>query len=156
MQSSRPAAAIHILSLLAMEPGEAMTSDWIAGSVGTHPVVVRRLLGRLRQAGLVDVQPGPKGGARLSRRAEEIRLGEVYRAVEDEGLLALPRHPNPACPVGGCIEEALAGFFGRAERALISDLDRSTLADVLSALDGIDRPSPKPDGTRNEESFPSG
>ncbi|MBV9496028.1 MAG: Rrf2 family transcriptional regulator, partial [Acidobacteria bacterium] len=46
-QSSRFATAVHILTLLAGENEEPLTSDYIAGSVNTNPVVIRRLLGIL-------------------------------------------------------------------------------------------------------------
>lgn len=121
-----------MLSVVALRPDELVTSEFIAGSVKTNPVVVRRLLGRLRRAGLVRIQPGARGGARLARPARRISLAEVYQAVEGGQLLSLHRRPpNPLCPVGRCIGGVLGGVFGEAEAALVGVLKRKTLEDVL-------------------------
>jgi DNA-binding IscR family transcriptional regulator len=133
--SSRFALSVHILAALTRWPEEPLTSDFLAGSIGTNPVVVRRLLGNLRQAGLIEVTSGPKGGARLRLPAERIDLGTVYRAVELGEVLALHRHPpNPACPVGRGIGPVLGAIFGEAERAMEQTLAKTTLADIAAAL----------------------
>ena len=72
MLNSKLTVGIHILTLLASSPGEAQTSEYIAGSVNTNPVVIRRLLGLLREAGIVESQGGHGGGWRLQRPAERI------------------------------------------------------------------------------------
>jgi hypothetical protein len=59
--SSRFSIAVHILSLLAISPSAHGTSEWIAGSVGTNPVIIRRVLGQLKKAGLVTVRAGIGG-----------------------------------------------------------------------------------------------
>jgi Rrf2 family protein len=135
MASSRFAVAVHVLALHATCGDRPLTSGFVARSVNTNPVVVRRLMGRLRRAGLVSVKPGPGGGSRLARQPARVRLAEVYRAVEDEGLLAMHRHgPNPRCPVGARIQEALAGIFDAAEAGFVKALEGRTLADVLARI----------------------
>jgi Rrf2 family protein len=131
--SSRFAVAVHVLALIAMGEDEPVTSDYIAGSVRTNPVVVRRILGRLRKVGLVRIQPGPRGGARLARPAAKILLSDVYRAVEDGQMLGLHRTPpNPRCPVGRNIGSVLSRVFGDAEAALESTLRKRTVAEVVA------------------------
>lgn len=130
--SSRAAVAVHVLAFLTWRREQAVSSQQIARSVNTHPVVVRRIVGALRRAGLVEVQPGAAGGARLARAPEEISLLEVYRSVEDgESLFAL--HPQPPCRdcgVGANIQSALTGVFGEAQEAMEQVLGRVTVADV--------------------------
>lgn len=141
MTSSRFAVAVHILALHAALPEEPLTSEFVAASVNTNPVVVRRLLGRLRKAGIVEARPGPRGGSRLLRDPGELRLAEIYRAVEDDGLLAMHRHePNGACPVGAYIQTALAGVFAEAEAALMQSLEAKTLGDILKTIQGCAGP----------------
>lgn len=130
--SSRFAVAIHILTLLTLNREEPVTSEFIAGSVNTNPVVIRRMLGALRTARLVTSQGGYGGGWRLVGDSEAITLRDVYRAVEDEALFPLHhRTPNPECPVGRYIQHALSKHFAAATQALEEELARTTVADVL-------------------------
>ncbi len=135
MSSSRFAVAVHVLALQALSPEVPLTSAYLAGSVSTNPVVVRRLLALLAGAGLVTTTPGPHGGARLARPAARITLADVLAAVEEDGLLTLHKSPpNPRCPVGRNIEGVLSGLFVEAERALSKTLERTTIDDVAKAI----------------------
>ncbi|MDU7476058.1 MAG: Rrf2 family transcriptional regulator, partial [Paenibacillus macerans] len=76
--STRFSIAVHTLSLIAVTPD--CTGDFIAGSVNTNPVIIRRIMGMLKKAGLVEVRPGV-GGAALLKEPDRITLLDVYRAV---------------------------------------------------------------------------
>ena len=130
--STRFTIAAHIMTLLAHAgPGQVMTSEYIAGSANTNPVVIRRLLRLLAQARLVESTPGATGGSRLARPAAEITLQRLYEAVEPDTLFALHRKaPNPACPVGRNIHAALRPAFDRAQSALLHSLGTTTVADL--------------------------
>lgn len=131
--SSRMAVAVHVLAYMAWKPDEAASSERIAGSVNTNPVVVRRIVGQLRNAGLVTVQPGAGGGAFLARAPEKISLLDVYRAVEREALFSLhPQSPCRECSVGANIQQILQGVFGRAEQAMEEELRGVTVGDVFA------------------------
>jgi DNA-binding IscR family transcriptional regulator len=130
--SSRLAVAIHVLTLLALGREQPVTSEYIAGSVNTNPVVIRRILGALRGARLVTSQGGNGGGWRLARGPEAITLRDVYCAVENDALFPLhPRPPNPNCPVGRHIQAALAGHFSAATGVLKEELARTTVGGML-------------------------
>ncbi|MBX6747441.1 MAG: Rrf2 family transcriptional regulator [Acetobacteraceae bacterium] len=135
MIATRFAVALHILSLLAKDPDGDSTSTRLAWSIGTNPVVVRRISGQLVRAGLISVQRGP-GGASLARPASAITLRDVWRAIhpEAEHLLRVHTRTNPACPVGSRIPALLRGRFEAAEAALLEDLGRTTLADLVASL----------------------
>jgi Rrf2 family protein len=139
MINSRFTVAVHLLALLAWGtercPGMPLTSEMAAASVNTNPVVVRRILGLLREAGLVTSQPGPTGGWFLARTPEQITLCDVYRAVEDEALFALHhRPPSRGCLVGAHIQRALGAFFQEAETAMEEKLAQRTITDVVRAV----------------------
>ncbi|WP_257305216.1 Rrf2 family transcriptional regulator [Geothrix campi] len=132
MSNTRYTVAIHVLTLLAYAGPEALTSEYIAGSVNTNPVVIRRILAGLREAGLVRSQGGPGGGWQLLRAPEAVSLLEVLRAVDTEA--SFPLHatpPNPACPVGRSIQALLAGHFHTAQAAMERELARVSLRDLL-------------------------
>lgn len=127
--------AVHVLAVLAYKEGDRVTSALLAGSINTNPVIVRRLLLALQRANLVETSKGAGSGSRLSRSPGRINLAEVYRAVEDVEPFASPsRKPNTACPVGHCIRETLDKVFASAQVALEQDLEKTTLASVISAV----------------------
>ncbi|MBD8497944.1 Rrf2 family transcriptional regulator [Paenibacillus arenosi] len=134
--SSRFSVGVHILSLLAINPNEHHTSEWIAGSVGTNPVIIRRVLGYLKKAGLVHVRAG-SGGATLARELDEITLLDVYRSVEvvEEGkLFHVHDQPNPSCPVGANIETVLQLLLVKAQHAMEGVLEAVTMKELVEVL----------------------
>lgn len=136
MVTSRFAVGIHILSLLEINKDTVNTSDFLAGSVGTNPVVIRRITGMLSKAGLVDVKPGV-AGAKLKKEAADITLLDVYRAVnavEEDALFSVHDSPNPACVVGRNIQNAISPIFISAQKAMEDQLASVSIADVIYDL----------------------
>lgn len=122
--------AAHALAVLA-QSRDGYPSAYVASSVNTHAVFLRRILGDLVTAGLVTAREGRAGGYRLARRPEEITLAEVYRAVERGGPLApSPAAPNLRCPIGAGMRQAFARTAGGAERGLLEALRHETVADL--------------------------
>ena len=138
--SSRFTVGIHILTLLAYGDGETVTSEYIAGSVNTNAVVIRRLLSLLRAAKLVTSQGGPGGGWRLNRIPRSITLRDVHIAMEGGTLFPMhPSTPNPRCPVGSTIQTALSDHFDEARHALEKQLERTTIADLVQEVKTMPR-----------------
>lgn len=130
--NSRFAVAVHLLVALAQHGDAGATSDQLAKSVTTNPVVVRRLIGQLTKAGLVHGRGGRSGGYTLARPARRLTLEQVFRAVEPDGVLALHDNPaNKACFVSCQIKQLLGGVFADAHKALESRLRRTSVADLL-------------------------
>lgn len=134
-RATRFSVAVHALALIERLGGDRITSDLIAGSVGTNASFVRRVLAMLSHAGLVRSSPGV-AGASLARPAAKITLLDVYRAVdmEDEHRLAVHEEPNPRCFIGRHIQGALDAVIGPAEEAFEAQLKRRSLADVTSYI----------------------
>ena len=133
--SSRMTVATHALTWMAWvcpkRPDGIVTSEQIASSVKTNPVVIRRVLGSLRAAGLVESQRGQGAGWRLTRNPESITLRDVYLAVEPDPLIALhAAPPNQDCPVGRGIPPVLRDVYDRAEESMKTELAAVTIADV--------------------------
>ena len=128
--------AVHLLAALSYNPERRMSSEEIAASVGTNPVVIRRLTARLARAGIVDTRRGKEGGVVLARLPGEIRLSEVHRALEEEPAFSV--HPNPGkrnCPVNQKIKGILQNICDDLENAVETRLGDYTLCDVLSGID---------------------
>jgi DNA-binding IscR family transcriptional regulator len=134
-RATRFSVAVHALALLDRLGADRITSDHIAGSVGTNASFVRRVLAMLSHAGLVRTSPGV-AGAQLARPAAKITLLEVYHAVdmEDEHRLAVHGDPDRRCTVGRHIQGALDVVIGPAEAAFEAELKRRTLADVVGYI----------------------
>jgi Rrf2 family protein len=108
-----------------------VSSDFIASSVGTNPVLIRRLMGDLREAGLVASKAGPTGGFVLARPVGEITLDRIYGAVAQEELFPRHDHPNLQCPIGRTIGTVLDKIYGGAESAVRDSLRRLCLSDLV-------------------------
>ncbi|MBP3893684.1 MAG: Rrf2 family transcriptional regulator [Atopobiaceae bacterium] len=132
--SSRLPVATHILLCIALLGDEhKTTSTFLAGSVGVNPVIVRNVLGQLKAAGLVTVEPGV-GGATLARDPEQITLLDVFHAVEErESLFRFHDNPNPECPVGRNVHAVLGKSLAAVDDAMEAQLAATTLADLMDA-----------------------
>jgi len=135
--SSRFSVAIHILCLLAVSKDKATnTSEYIAASVNTNPVVIRKVMSMLKSAGLVHVRAGV-AGAELAKELPNITLLDVYKAVNvvaENDLFNSHEHPNPECIVGRNIQQSLTKQFSAAQNAMEQSLAGVTLAEVVEDI----------------------
>jgi Rrf2 family protein len=135
MQNCRFAFAVHVMAVLALEKADCCPSSRLAQTVNTNPVVIRRLLIELQEAGLISTMRGPHGGALLRRRPEKVTLREIHQAVDQGDTFAThPNEPSSECPVGRKIGKVMQHIQDRANRALARELEKMTLADVLREL----------------------
>ena len=135
--NSQFAIAVHILTVLAKEAEGNVKSEYIAQSVNTNPVVIRRLLGDLSQAKLVVSQTGAHGGTRLAKCPKEINLADVHQAVSCGQTFALHRKPNDDCPVGKNIQCVLEKLQTEINDVVESKLAQYSLQNVLEAVEAV-------------------
>ncbi|WP_316830136.1 Rrf2 family transcriptional regulator [Pedobacter aquatilis] len=136
MNSSRFPISLHILTLLHDAKGGLVSSDFLAGSININPVLVRKEIMNLRKHGFVDSKEGKGGGSFLAKKASEINLGEVYRAVRNNNILGQSKNePNPKCPIGRQINQHLDTLYSDAENALIENLSKQTLEDFAAKFE---------------------
>ena len=132
--NSKMSLAVHVLTWIAFDrrgtDKEVGTSQRIATSVNTNPVVIRRCLSELRVAGLVE--SSRSGGWALTRKASKITLLDVYDAVGDGEIFGMHASPPDAeCYVGYGIQPVLSRVYARATAALRKSLATTSIADVL-------------------------
>ncbi len=133
--NSRLTIATHALAWMA--GNEHMGADWttseqMANSVRTNPVVIRRLMAQLEKGGLVESRRGPGAGSRLAHAPAEITLRQIDEALGPDATFAMHRNePSPICPIAQGIRPALAPVYARVDEAVRRELARTTLADVL-------------------------
>ncbi|MDT0264068.1 Rrf2 family transcriptional regulator [Jatrophihabitans lederbergiae] len=135
--NTRFAVAVHVLTYLAgVEPGQAVSSEELAGSVNVNPVHIRRVLGPLREAGLVQSRSGQHGGWTLGRPAEAIGLDELWSLVGGADRVVGMHGPNPSCPVGLGIASAMAEIECQLSAVVRAELARRTVRDLLDHVHG--------------------
>ena len=130
--SSRFTMAIHMFACIDTFSDQKMTSDFMAASIGTNPVIIRKLLQQLKAAGLIEVSRGT-GGVTITRPLDQITFLDIYKAVEcapDEQLFHFHENPNPNCPVGKNIHHVLDARLHEVQKAMEDKLAEMTLADV--------------------------
>lgn len=133
--NSRFAMATHIMTALALENGK-LNSGYLAESLNTNPVVVRRILSELQKAGLLTTEAGRSGGARLARKASAITLYDVYAAVDVGDLFAYnPNDPNKQCPLSCKMRSVLSPVFDAANLALADKLKNIKLSALVDQVD---------------------
>lgn len=127
--------AVHLL-ILVSEACEPLNSEQMAQSVGTNASYVRKILGLLKKADLIDGRQGVKG-CFLKAAPEQLTLLQIYQAVmaqTEPRLLDIHRNANEQCLIGRHIYPVLTGFFAEAERAFARSLAEKTLADCIAGI----------------------
>jgi Rrf2 family protein len=128
------ALGVHTLCLLALQD-RMLSSQEIANSVNTHPAFVRRIIGELSQADLVETVLGVAGGVRLNQPSEAITLKAVYQATTKMPLLEFHNSPpNSSCICGGNIQPVLSDVFQHTEQAFLETLQNFTIADLVHGI----------------------
>ena len=132
--SSRFTLAVHILACIEVFKDDyKVTSDFLAGSTNVNPVIVRKILGQLKAAGLAEVARG-SGGASVPKPLNKISFLDIYHAVEciENGeLFHFHENPNAACPVGKNIHMVLDDKLMRVQKAMEDELSSITMEDVM-------------------------
>lgn len=123
---------LHVLLHMAQQDGP-VTSEVLAKAMNTNPVVIRRIMAGLRDAGYVRSEKGHGGGWTLACDLSRVTLGDIYNALGCPSLLAIGnRTEAPGCLVEQAVNAALNKSFQDAEALLLSSLGNVTLA-MLSA-----------------------
>ncbi|WOF72728.1 Rrf2 family transcriptional regulator [Parvibaculaceae bacterium PLY_AMNH_Bact1] len=129
-KDGRLSGILHIILHLA-EAKEPVTSERLARTMNTNPVVVRRVMASLRGRGFVASTKGHGGGWRLSCDLEATSLRDIYDALGAPDCIALThRNEAPSCLVEQTVNAALGDAFAEAEALLLRHFEHTTLAEL--------------------------
>ena len=138
--SSRFTIALHIFTCVEMFKNKyKITSDFLAGSINTNPVIIRKILTQLKNAGLINVVRGT-GGLEVTRPVKELTFYDVYKAiepVENNELFNFHKDPNKECPVGKNIHKLLDGKLKNIQNAMENEMRKYTLEGLGNEISGI-------------------
>ncbi|MFY9232023.1 MAG: Rrf2 family transcriptional regulator [Candidatus Nanopelagicales bacterium] len=129
-RNSRLSLALHTLSHMAGSPDCMRTSGDIAEHAGTNPVVVRRVLGKLREAGLLTSEKGHAGGWLLARKPQDITLADVYLALDERMVATDETSDAPACSVEHALHERVSSVLKEIEESLVQKLSETSISEV--------------------------
>lgn len=131
-RDSRLSGVLHVLLHMA-EHEDPMTSETLAKAMQTNPVVIRRVMAGLREAGYVRSEKGHGGGWTLACDLGAVTLRDIYQALGHPSLLAMGnRTESPGCLVEQAVNATLSDAFRDAEALLLARFETVTLA-ALSA-----------------------
>lgn len=135
--SSKFTIGVHLLAVIDyLGESEKVTSSVLAGSIGVNPVIVRNVMGDLKEAGIIQISQG-KSGITLAKKLTDITFYHIYKAVDcvkDEGMFHFHENPNPECPIGRNIHKAMDGKLDRVQKCMEDALRKITVADVMSDI----------------------
>lgn len=135
--STKFTIAVHILLVTkCFGDQDKITSQYLAGSIGSNPVIIRNLMTQLQDAGIIEVKRGP-GGVTITRPLSEITFLDLYRAVEtnsEENLFRFHEKPNPQCPVGKNIHKALDQSLNDIQNVFEQELASHTVQEVYDKI----------------------
>lgn len=129
-RDSKLSSVLHVLLHLA-HSDRPMTSEQMAGMLGTNPVLVRRVLAGLRERGYISSERGHGGGWSITCDLARVTLRDVYDAVGAPTVFAMGnRNEHSACLVEQVVNASLENAFQEAEALLVKRLGQVTLADL--------------------------
>lgn len=139
--SIKCSSAVHALLMISVLSGrQKVTSDFLASSVGCNPVEIRKILGGLKRAGIIDVARGT-GGATLRKAPQDITLLDIYSAVDAaslDDLIGLHPHAIQQCPFGRNIYDLLAQPYTEIGNAVRDKMRAITLGQLESRLEEME------------------
>lgn len=138
--SIKCSVAVHCLIFIHEAKGIAkVTSNLLAESTGSNPVVIRNILSALKKAGLITVPRGT-GGAELCADPSQITLYQIYSALEPDGVTSIIGiHPcdGRPCPVAQNIRKVLEPPYHKIEDAVRNAMEEITLQSMIDDFHGI-------------------
>lgn len=137
MDNKQFATAIHVMLSLSMDKESSLVSSTeLAQSVNTNPVVIRRILGKLQKAQLIETIKGQYGGVRIKGDANRITLNEIYQAVQNKQLIsASERKIQKNCPISRCMQTVMCGIATGVESATTSYLSSVKLVSLKKKVE---------------------
>lgn len=127
--------AVHLMLALGYAGAQSATSSELARSINTSPSFVRRILAKLSKANLVSTTTGKTGSCRLAKKAEDVSILEIYRAVDAPETFTIHDYPvQNSCLVSCNIEAVMQKILDRAQNQFEASLAETSLAELIGEI----------------------
>ena len=137
MVDTRFPVSVHIMTSLAYNRPNLVSSEQLAVSIKTNASFIRKLVVSLSAAGLVEPVRGKAGGIRLAKNPKDITLDQIYRAVTDNTLIAVPnKTPNKHCAISCGIGDVLCKISEEIEESVLKQLAKKSLSEIVGLMKG--------------------
>jgi Rrf2 family protein len=135
MVDTRFPVSVHIMTSLAYHGPHLVSSEQLATGIKTNPSFIRKLVVSLSAAGLVESVRGKTGGIRLAKNPKDITLDQIYKAVTEATLMAVPnKTPMKNCTISCGIGEVLCKISEEIEESTLKQLSKKSLSEILAQL----------------------
>ncbi len=137
--------AIHIMLCIAhFHEKYKITSEFLAKSTSSNPVMIRRILGQLKRVGLVEVRAGV-GGAFIPKNLENISLFDIFLAVDvmEEEYFHVHKTQGCPCKLGENIQSILNSHLQEIQEAMNAQMRSTTLKQLFDEADRFLQPEDK-------------
>lgn len=136
--TSEFAIAVHALVFLDCS-NATVASEELAANVCTNPVCIRRVMGKLKKACLIETREGMGGGYRIAKASSEITLRQISDALNNTLIKASWRSGNPdkkcmvASGMSAVMDELIVGM-NQTCRDYLEEITIQKIEERLTAL----------------------
>jgi DNA-binding IscR family transcriptional regulator len=131
-RDSKLSGVLHVL-LHMVEHRGPVTSETLARVMNTNPVVLRRIMGGLRDQGYMKSEKGHGGGWILSCDLNKVTLRDIYDALGSPSFFSMGnRTEAPGCLVEQAVNAAMNDSCAQVEALLLGRFAEITLADLTT------------------------
>lgn len=123
--------AVHALTVL-NHRGTVVSSEALAENVCTNAARIRKVLARLRNAGIVVTKEGAEGGYLLSRPGTDLSLAEIADALSVSFVCASWQSGSPDrdCLIASGMAGVLSALYHDLDACCRSRLREITIGDI--------------------------
>jgi len=118
---------LHSTALISKQNGEKVSVAFIARELKGSLAHLQKVLQRLVKAGIINSTRGPKGGYLLAKDPDEIKLIDIYEAIEGKMQLCNCLFDAPVCQNTTCI---LGSLTSNVNKQVLDYFSNNTVADI--------------------------
>ena len=125
------AIAVHALVFL-NHKGCTISSEALAKNVCTNPARIRKVMLKLKRAGLVHTKEGADGGYFTKLPPEQLNLRRINEALAEPVVAAAWRSGDQhlACLIASGMAEVLDGVYAELNEACLKRMEEITIRDL--------------------------